>query len=156
MGREIERKFLVTGDGWREQATGPSHIVQGYLHVEDDAEIRVRIRDDEAVLTVKRGGARIDRMEVEVPLERSSAQTLLDEAVVGLLVTKQRFQVPVGDGLVAEVDVFAPPHDGLVLAEVELPDVEAELPELAWIGTEVTGDRRYYNSTLASRADDRG
>jgi adenylate cyclase len=156
MSREIERKFLVTGDGWREHATGPSHIVQGYLHIGDEEEIRVRIRDGEAVVTVKRGGASIDRTEVEVPIELSSAETLLDEAVVGQRIVKRRFQVRLRNGLVAEVDVFGTPHHGLVLAEVELPDAAAAPPELPWVGEEVTGDRRYYNSTLATGADGDG
>jgi adenylate cyclase len=156
MSREIERKFLVAGDGWREHATGPAHIVQGYLHLGDEQEIRVRIRDGEAVVTVERGGAGIERTEVEVPIERSSAVALLDEAAVGQLITKRRFQVPLGHGLVAEVDVFDPPHDGLVLAEVELPVADVAPPELPWMGEEVTGDGRYDNSTLATGADPGG
>jgi adenylate cyclase len=93
---------------------------------------------------------------VEVPIGRSSAETLLDEAVVGQLITKRRFQVPLCEGLVAEVDVFGPPHDGLVLVEVELPDPGSATPELPWIGEDVTGDRRYDNSTLATGSDGDG
>lgn len=150
MADEIERKFLVAGDGWRRDAQDPSDIVQGYLHVDDDASVRVRIRDDAATLTVKRGGAGIRRREVEVPLALDAARTLLEEARVGRPIRKRRWLVPAGD-LVAEIDVFEGGLHGLVVAEFELDDEDQEVPRPVWLGAEVTGDARYANAALATR-----
>ena len=159
MPREIERKFLVRDDRWRERVDGDgTELVQGYLHVDEDVEIRVRLRgaddaDGDAVLTVKRGGSQQVRDEVEVPLGRDEARRLLDEAAIGQPVTKRRHRVSLsdvdGDELTAEVDEFGGDLDGLVVAEVELPDADAPLPDVAWLGAEITGDDRYYNATLA-------
>lgn len=155
-GREVERKFLVEDDAWRERARGEGEeITQGYLHVGDDGEVRVRVRGGAATLTIKRGGHELDRTEVEVPLDLDAAQTLLDAAVVGDVLRKRRFEAPLpagrdGSSLVAEVDEFGPPHDGLVLAEVELPDESTPVPDVPWLGTEVTGDKRFYNASLAT------
>ena len=148
MSREIERKFRVRGDGWREEVTRRSRIRQGYLHLDDHEEVRVRIRDGSATLTVKRGGPGLEREEVEVDLERDAAERLLDEARVGVLIDKTRHEIPIGD-LLAEVDEFAGEHDGLVLAEIEVPDAATPIPERPWLGEEVTGDERFYNARLA-------
>ena len=157
MATEVERKFLVTSEGWRDRVRGePVVIAQGYLHVDDDAEVRVRlVGESDAVLTVKRGGRAVERTEVEVPLGRAEAQQLLDEATVGVVVSKHRHLVDLpadGDApaLVAEVDEFTGAHAGLVLAEVELPDADTPLPAVEWLGDEVTGDPAYYNATLAT------
>lgn len=149
MSAEIERKYLAASDGWRDEVRRTVEIVQGYLHVDDHAEVRVRIADDEAVLTVKRGGPVFERAEVEVPLGLEAARRLLDEAIVGRRVGKRRHLVNVG-GLTAEVDEFVGDHAGLVLVEVELPTPDTPTPAATWLGDEVTGDRRYYNATLAT------
>lgn len=155
MAQEIERKFLVADERWRERTQGDgTEIVQGYLHVDEQVEIRVRLRGSgDALLTVKRGGPGEVRSEVEVPLAREDARRLLDEASTGATVAKRRHLVELpgaeGHDPVAEVDEFVGEHAGLVLAEVELPDPEAPLPDVEWFGEEVTGDERYYNATLA-------
>jgi adenylate cyclase len=148
-GQEIERKFRVVGDGWRDTSTSATSIEQGYLHVGDDGEIRVRVRDDEATLTVKRGGADLVRAEVEVTLALDAARRLLAEATIGRTVTKTRHLVPIG-GFEAEVDEYTGELTGLVIAEVELPDADTKAPHADWLGDEVTGDGRYYNATLAT------
>ena len=148
MGCETERKFRVRGDGWRDEAVRTSHIRQGYLHLDDRSEVRVRIRDDDATLTVKRGGPSLHRQEVEVPIDTATAERLLVEGRVGAIIEKCRHEVPIGE-LVVEVDEFAGEHRGLVLAEVELPDAGTPVPEVPWLGEEVTGDARFYNATLA-------
>ena len=157
MATEIERKFLVRSEGWRAAAREDAiRLVQGYLHVGDDDEVRVRLRDDAAAtLTVKRGGRSRERVEVEVALDADAARRLLDRAVVGRTVRKRRHLVdlpaaPDGRRLVAEVDVFEGDHAGLVVAEIELPDAETPVPELDWLGEEVTGDPRFYNAVLAA------
>lgn len=148
MGREIERKFRVRDDGWRDEVVQWSRIRQGYLHLDDHAEVRVRVRDDSATLTVKRGGPDLERQEVEVAIDVDAAERLLAEARVGALLEKTRHQIPIGE-LIVEVDEFAGDHEGLVLAEIELPDEATPIPERPWLAEEVTGDRRFYNATLA-------
>lgn len=157
MATETERKFLVTSDAWRDLVRGqPTAIAQGYLHVDAESEVRVRLQDDaDALLTVKRGGRSVARTEVEVPIGRAEARQLLDEAVVGVVLSKRRHLVDlpaVGDApaLVAEVDAFDGAHAGLVIAEVELPDADTPLPDVDWLGDEVTGNPAYYNATLAT------
>ena len=132
MGREIERKFRVRGDGWRAEVTRRSRIRQGYLHLDDQTEVRVRIRDDAAMLTVKRGGPGLQRQEVEVGLELDAADRLLDQACVGALIEKTRHEIPIGD-LVIEVDEFAGEHHGLVLAEIEVPHAVTPIPSRPWL-----------------------
>jgi adenylate cyclase len=148
VGREIERKFRVRDGGWRDEVARSSRIRQGYLQLDDHAEVRVRVRDDSATLTVKRGGPDLDRQEVEVTIDVDAAERLLAEARVGALLEKTRHQIPIGD-LVVEVDEFAGDHEGLVLAEIEVPEATTPIPERPWLSEEVTGDRRFYNATLA-------
>ena len=150
MGQEIERKFLVVGEAWREQASETQLIRQGYLALEDGREVRVRLRDGAGSLTVKEGGSRLERLEVEVPLSADAATQLLDEACVGSIIVKHRYLVPADDRTV-EIDVFEDANVGLIVAEVELADADAALPDLPWLGPEVTGDARYYNANLARR-----
>ena len=148
MGQEIERKFRVRGDGWRDEVARRSQIRQGYLHLDDRSEVRVRVRDDSATLAVKRGGPGLERQEVEVAIDVDAAERLLAEARVGAVLEKARHEVPIGD-LLVEVDEFAGDHAGLVLAEIEVPDASTPLPGRPWLAEEVTGDRRFYNATLA-------
>lgn len=144
MAVEIERKFLVTGDGWRH---GPGRrLVQGYLSDAGSATVRVRIDGERAFLTIKGPDAGPARLEFEY------AVTLADaEAMLALcrrpLVEKRRHEVAHA-GHLWEVDVFEGENAGLVLAEVELSaeDQPVELP--SWVGREVTDDLRYRNANL--------
>jgi adenylate cyclase len=147
-GVEIERKFLVDrpppglGDGER--------IEQGYLAVGDDGvEVRVRRRGDHMVLTVKSGPGMV-RTEEELALDDRRFGSLWP-LTEGRRVTKTRHLVPLDDGANAELDVFEGAHDGLLTAEIEFPSVEASeaFEPPAWLGREVTGDRRYANQALA-------
>ena len=149
MPAEIERKFLVTSDAWREGAGAPVSIRQAYLAVTDRASVRVRIRNaDAAFLTVKSAGAELFRTEVEVAVPVAEAEELL-ALRQGSVIAKRRYRVPLG-GLVWEVDVFEGDNAGLVLAEVELPDADHPVEPPSWVGREVTGDARYYNASLAT------
>ncbi len=146
--REIERKFLVSGDDWRAKATSDTHIEQGYLARGRKATVRVRIRDGKsATLTIKSREAGISRSEFEykVPLKHARALLLL---CGNSRIEKQRYVVPQGK-LNWEIDVFINRPDGLVLAEIELEreDQAVKLPK--WIGEEVTADPKYRNSKLA-------
>lgn len=148
-GREIERKFLVAGDGWRRKAKGPAHIVQGYLARGRQAIIRVRIKDGKsATLTIKSREPGVSRAEYEYRIAVKDAKALL-ELCGRSRIEKQRYTLSAGK-LTWEIDVFAGAHEGLVVAEVELsaPDETVRLP--GWIGAEVTDDPQYRNAALAS------
>ena len=147
-GMEIERKFLVKGSAYRHEARSSSHILQGYICSERGRTVRVRLRDDEAYLTIKGpsmdGG--LSRYEFEKAITRDEAEHLLAICEPGMI-DKTRFLVDCG-AHTFEVDEFHGDNDGLVMAEVELgaPDEPYERPH--FLGQEVTGDRRYYNSHL--------
>lgn len=147
MAIEIERKFLVTGD-YKSQAVSHSRIVQGYICSERGRTVRVRLRGDCGYLTIKgpslNGG--LSRYEFEKQITQDEALSLLRICEPGI-VDKVRWLVPVGKHTF-EVDEFFGDNAGLVVAEVELSseDEDYECPD--FIGKEVTGDRRYYNSNL--------
>lgn len=146
MGIEIERKFLVTGAAWRENATA-IRCCQGYLCPGSGVTVRVRTMGEQGFLTVKGRGAGLARPEFEYAIPLADATELLATLCVKPLIIKDRYRVEHA-GLVWEVDVFAGENEGLVLAEVELtqPDQAVILP--GWVGTEVSGDPRYYNASL--------
>jgi len=151
MGREIERKFLVRGEGWRNAARPPRRLVQGYLARSDVASVRVRlIGDDAAVVTIKSVEEGISRAEFEYPIPVEDARELL-ALCGGNRVEKHRFEVP-HDGEVWEVDVFGGRHEGLVTAELELEAEDAGFTPPDWLGDEVSGDPRYSNEALAGDA----
>lgn len=144
---EIEHKYLVVDESFRAQATKVYHIEQGYLATRPT--VRVRIRDEEAFLTIKgasdSSGLMRDEWEYEIPV--AEARELM-KLCSGRTLVKDRYLVPYA-GHTWEVDVFLGRHEGLTLAELEVEraDETYELPP--WAGLEVTGDRRYYNATMA-------
>ena len=147
MGVEIERKFLLAGDGWREQAGDGEVIRQGYFVTEEERSVRVRLRAGRGTLTIKgrtRGATRAE-FEYEIPAE--DAEALLDGLVREPTIDKTRYLVEI-DGCTFEIDVFTGANEGLEVAEIELADEDADFPRPAWLGEEVTGDPRYYNANL--------
>jgi adenylate cyclase len=153
MGIEIERKFLVTEPGWRADVMGEGvHLRQGYLR-RGTTSVRVRRAGPEAFLTVKGPGTR-SRAEYEYPIPASDADELLDTLCEPGLIDKTRHRIEVG-GRVWEVDEFHGRHDGLVLAEIELPEADAPFERPGWLGPEVTDDPSYTNAEL-SRPDHAG
>lgn len=148
MAQEIERKFLVTGDGWKALAESSSLLRQGYLSSNAKATVRVRSWDDErAALTLKGRASGMTRAEYEYDIPMGDAREMLDMAQPHVL-EKRRHLVPFG-GLIWEVDVFEGRHEGLVIAEVELTSEQQAVELPAWVGTEVTDDDRYYNASLS-------
>ncbi len=147
-GFEIERKFLLLNDDFREQATSHSHITQGYICSGHGHTIRVRRRDQSAFLTIKGpsedGG--LSRYEFEKEITPEEADQLFKLCEPGII-EKTRFLVPAGKHTF-EVDEFYGDNEGLIMAEVELsaPDEPFEKPD--FIGQEVTGDKRFYNAHL--------
>ena len=146
MGREIERKFLVKG-GFEKAALGCVHVVQGYLSSDPQRIVRVRLKGEKGYLTVKGPGA-LNRFEWEKEISADEAEALLSLAEPGI-VDKTRYLVPAGDGRHTwEVDVFHGDNEGLVVAEIELSSDDDPFDRPDWLGEEVTGDPRYYNSSL--------
>lgn len=147
-GLEIERKFLVIDDSYKSAATSSTHIKQGYICSDRGRTVRVRVRGRQAFLTIK--GPSLDEglscyeFEKEITLDEAEQLFRLCEPGV---IDKTRFLVPVGNHIF-EVDEFYGDNLGLVVAEVELSAVDEAFEKPAFIGNEVTGDRRYYNSTL--------
>jgi CYTH domain-containing protein len=150
MAKEIERKFLVRGDGWRAEAETNSTLRQGYIASMEDRSVRVRILDGKrARLTIKIGISALTRDEFEYDIPVADAKELLESAM-GLIIEKTRYRVP-HDGFIWEVDVFGGSYRGLVIAEVEM-GAETDKPTLpSWLGREVTGDSRYSNQALATQ-----
>ena len=147
---EIERKYLVNSDSFRQMANVVQKIAQGYLSSSSDCTIRVRRKDDKAYITIKGRNheGSIAHFEWERQIEPQDAESMLLLCKQGL-VEKERYIVP-WQGLVIEVDVFHGANEGLVMAEIELPSEEYQLPALPdFIGKEVTSDPRYYNSYLS-------
>ncbi|RUL59797.1 CYTH domain-containing protein [Prevotella koreensis] len=147
-GFEIERKFLVRGEDFKQQAESSSYIKQGYILSGGGRTVRVRIRDEKGFLTIKgpsRNGG-LSRYEFEKEITLDEAEHLMALCEPGV-VEKRRYIVPFRDH-VFEVDEFFGDNDGLVFAEVELNDENESFEKPEFIGTEVTGDRRFYNSHL--------
>ncbi|RWO23043.1 CYTH domain-containing protein [Mesorhizobium sp.] len=148
MVKEIERKFLVSGDGWRDLIEADIRIRQFYLVAAPDRSVRVRISDGaSAKLTLKFGSKARERDEFEYPILLADAEEMLAFAI-GRVIEKTRHHVR-HRGHLYEVDVFGGMLSGLVVAELETPrDVQGEmLPD--WLGREVTGEHRFYNASLA-------
>lgn len=146
MPKEIERKFLVKGDAWRELASGEVYR-QGYLSSTKERTVRVRTAGKNGYLTIKGINVRATRREYEYPIPLKDADEMLDKLCQRPLIEKNRYRISYR-GLTWEVDEFSGENKGLIIAEVELSDEnqDIELPE--WIGREVTGDAKYYNANL--------
>ena len=178
MALEIERKFLVVGE-YKSLAASHSRITQGYISSASGRTVRVRIRGDKGYLTIKgpalggngvepeseasgaipvpaitipaHGPLGFSRFEWEKEIPVSEAESLMALCEPGVI-DKTRWLVPSGDGVHTwEVDEFHGDNDGLVVAEIELRSEDDEFEKPSWLGEEVTGDRRYYNSMLTKR-----
>lgn len=146
MGLEIERRFLVANEHWRGLAEG-EWLKQGYLSVEKERTVRVRVKGDAAWLTLKSHISDVSRHEFEYPIPLADAETIL-AAMCPMLVEKKRYRIP-REGLVWEVDEFFGENAGLIVAEVELVDEAQVYTRPYWLGEEVTHDPRYTNAHLS-------
>ncbi len=148
MGTEIERKFLLRDSSWRGLAPGVAYC-QGYIPTQDRRTVRVRLAGETGYLTLKGPVQSLTRSEFEYEIPAAEARQILQTLCDRPLIEKIRYKIPHA-GHLWELDEFLGENQGLVLAEVELSS-EAEtvvLPD--WVGMEVTGDRRYYNSALVT------
>lgn len=149
MASEIERKFLVEGDGWRDDVSkaDAEQIVQGYLHAAESHSVRIRLRNGDAKLTVKGATRGITRDEFEYDIPPDDARAMLD-LCGDLLVEKRRYVLEHG-GHEWIIDEFSGDNEGLLVAEIELDDEDEAFDRPAWLGEEVSGKPEYYNANLA-------
>lgn len=146
MATEIERKFLVNSDAWRDGQPGVL-LQQGYLSRDPDRTVRVRVAGDAAFLTIKGRSEGISRVEFEYPVPVEDARALL-ALCLPPLIEKRRHEVRHG-GHVWEIDEFLGANAGLIVAELELPAEDTAFEHPSWLGREVSDDPRYYNSNLS-------
>ena len=146
MGIEIEKKFLLASDGWRELGTGTPYC-QGYICSEQGKTVRIRIIDDRGILTLKGPSDGAARLEFEYEIPVAEAKEMLDNLCQGPLSEKDRYKIDYG-GFTWEVDEFKGENEGLMFAEIELEEEDQEFEKPPWIGREVTGDTKYYNANL--------
>lgn len=152
MGTEIERKFLVDGDAWRDSVERSQRLDQGYLR-SDDATVRVRTIDDVGYLTLKGKTVNITRSEFEYEIPYDDAVAMLDEFCGDRRLTKTRHTVTVGNHEWV-VDEFDGRHQGLVLAEIELESEDEAFETPEWAAEDVSDDPGYYNASLASQSNE--
>ncbi len=147
MAQEIERKFLVKGD-FKADSFKATRITQGYLSSVPERTVRVRVKGEKGYITIKGkgndSGASRYEWEKEIPVDE--VKELLKLCEPGII-DKTRYLVKAGEHTV-EVDEFYGENEGLVMAEVELKDENENFIKPAWLGEEVTGDVKYYNSML--------
>jgi adenylate cyclase len=146
MGIEIERKFLIKNDSWRALAEGTQYR-QGYLNSEKERVVRVRTINDKGFLTIKGITTGATRVEYEYEISDTDATEMLNELCEKPLIEKNRYKIDF-EGLIWEVDEFFGENQGLIVAEVELESEDQPFEKPEWVGEEVTGDSKYFNSNL--------
>ena len=149
MAVEIERKFLVDQGLWKPQSEGIRYR-QGYLSVQPERVVRVRVAGDQARLTLKGASERLSRLEFEYTIPMDDATILLERMCLRPLIEKTRYRRPFGKH-VWEIDVFHGDNAGLIVAEIEISDEAEDFERPPWIGEEVSDDPRYLNANLAVR-----
>ena len=146
MGKEIERKYLIKDDTWRKDASGTTYR-QGYLSTVKERTVRVRTIDDKGFLAIKGITIGATRREYEYEIPMADANEMLDELCEKPIIEKTRFKISHA-GLTWEIDEFAGVNQGLIVAEVELESEDQNIDFPPWVGEEVSGDPRYFNSNL--------
>lgn len=147
MGIEIERKFLVRDDRWRQQVERSARMRQGYLTSDARCSVRVRVAGEQGFLNIKSGTLGIRRSEYEYAIPLAEAEEILDALCEKPLLEKTRHYVRHGQH-VWEIDEFAGDNAGLIVAEVELKHPDEPFARPDWVGEDVSHDIRYYNSRL--------
>ena len=146
MGKEIEKKFLVSGNEWRSLSKGTLYK-QGYISDEKERVVRIRIGGDRGFLTVKGINKGATRAEYEYNIPLKDAEEMLQELCKKPLIEKKRYKISY-KGFIWEIDEFYGDNEGLILAEIELSDENQPYEKPYWIGREVTGEKKYFNSNL--------
>ncbi|MCA1797685.1 MAG: CYTH domain-containing protein [Geobacteraceae bacterium] len=148
MGIEIERKFLLQHDGWRNHVESRTRLVQGYVSVNPEATVRIRIAGDSAFLTLKGKRSNYSAAEFEYPVPVEDAHEILKQMCVSAPIEKWRHIVE-HRGHIWEIDEFLGANAGLYIAEIELESATTGFHQPDWLGEEVSHDPRYSNSFLA-------
>ena len=150
MAIEIERKFLVKSMDFIDLSIKKYKITQAYISRSKDANVRVRLKDDVGIITIKGKSDKnkMSRQEWEFEIPKAEAEELIDFSKTDKI-TKIRYLVPEKNGLMYEVDVFEEKNKGLIVAEIELKSEKQEFNLPYWIGKEVTKEKKYYNSSLS-------
>ncbi len=150
MKQEIERKFIVIGDGWRIAAGAGEMCCQGYIKTEPaSATVRVRLLADRGFLTIKGPTRGISRPECEYEIPAADAEYMIENLCGDRLVSKKRYTFKSGN-MIWEIDEFLGLNEGLLVAEIELESEDQLFEKPEWVGEEVTSDVRYTNVALAS------
>jgi len=146
---EIERKFLVTSDAFKSEASHKNHIAQGYLNSNPERTVRVRVKGEIGFVTIKGKGNEtgMSRFEWETEIALVDAKNLLKLCESGVI-DKIRYEVEIGNHTY-EVDEFFGDNEGLIVAEIELKSEDEAFERPNWLGKEVTNDERYYNAYLS-------
>lgn len=147
MSVEIERRFLLKNDGWRRIASAPQTLQQGYLSVEKERTIRVRIIDDQAWLTLKGYISDVSRSEFEYEIPLAHAQTMM-ATMCPFKMEKRRYRVEF-EGFLYEIDEYFGDNAPLIVAEIELPSEDATFTRPDWLGEEITSDGKFTNAYLS-------
>jgi len=147
MAQEIERKFLIANDDWKQQVSRSDYYRQGYLSGTEKSSIRVRIANDKAYLNIKSATLGIQRTEYDYEIPLVDANEMVENLCPGYIIEKTRYFVP-HQGHLWEIDVFDGPNNGLIVAEIELDHEDETFERPDWLGKEVSDDPRYYNSCL--------
>ena len=150
MAIEIERKFLLKNDSWREYVQSSQLIRQGYLAPLDTSSVRVRIEGDKANINVKSATIGITRLEYEYEIPMPDAVEMLDQLCRKPQVHKTRHLVQAGDHT-WEIDEFYGENEGLLVAEIELDNENDKFGRPEWLAEEVSNDARYYNVNLVNK-----
>ena len=149
MATEIERKFLLSDDSWRSYIEDSVVIRQGYLAGSEKTSIRVRVAGDMANINIKSATLDITRKEYEYLIPLEEANEILDTLCEGPIIEKIRYYIH-QENHRWEIDVFSGDNQGLVVAELELNDINEEFSRPDWLGKEVSDDSRYYNVCLVT------
>ena len=146
MGKEIERKYLISDDSWRKDSYGTTYR-QGYLSTVKERTVRVRTINEKGFLTIKGITIGATRIEFEYEIPSAEANEMLDDLCEKPIIEKTRYKIPHA-GLTWEVDEFTGVNQGLIVAEVELESEDQAIDKPLWAGEEVSGDPRYFNANL--------
>jgi len=147
MAQEIELKFLLLDDSWRDAVSEEIRMRQGFLCDGFERSMRVRTENDKAFLNIKSSTDGIHRLEYEYEIPFDEAQEMLDSVALQPLIEKVRYLIPAGE-YEWEIDCFTGENEGLVIAEIELPSIDADFEKPSWLGEDVSHDFRYYNVSL--------
>ena len=148
MQQEIERKFLVINNIYKNGSVS-TFYKQGYLCTDASRTVRIRIAGEKGFITIKGITTGCSRTEYEYEIPTADAMTLLDMLCIKPLIEKIRYRYKASDGKIWEIDEFKGENEGRVIAEIELEHEDETFALPSWVGKEVTGDMRYYNSYLS-------